>query len=463
MSTGITSDPTVSSNIDLLSAWIESQMAYSGLPGLSIAIVCDQELVWARGFGYADLEAQVATTPHTLYRIASITKLFTATAVLQLRDAGRLQLDDPITKHLPWFDIQNRHPDAPPITVRHLLTHTSGLPREAAYPYWTDNRFPTREQVWEALSRQETVLPTETEWKYSNLALALAGEIVAVVSGQAYADYSQEHILDPLGMHSTFVHSPDPDHPQLATGYGRRLPDGSRESCPFTDGKGITPAANMTTNVEDLAHFAMLQFRDGPAGGQQVLRGSTLREMQRVHWLEPDWQAGWGLGFRIERKDDKTFIRHGGAVRGYRTELAICPADKIAVIVFTNADDGNPILFADKTYQWVAPAVLKAAKPEPKTPEADATWGQYVGKYRSAWGDMQVLILNGELVALDPSQPDPTFSLSTLRPLLGHTFRVETKDGFADNGELVVFEMDEHGKVERVKIGDNYIHPVAAW
>src|SRR5262245_33609913 len=118
----------VASHLALLCAWIEAQMAYKGQPGLSIGIVLDQQLVWAKGFGFANIAQKTPATPGTIYRIASITKLFTSMAIMQLRDAGKLQLDDPITKHLSWFELKNRFPDAPPITIRHLLTHTSGLP-----------------------------------------------------------------------------------------------------------------------------------------------------------------------------------------------------------------------------------------------------------------------------------------------------------------------------------------------
>ncbi|MBI4642066.1 MAG: beta-lactamase family protein [Candidatus Tectomicrobia bacterium] len=462
MASEILTHAEVASNIDLLSAWIEAQMAYNGQPGLSIGVVYDQELFWARGFGYANVEQKIAAAPQTIYRIASITKLFTSTAILQLRDAGKLQLDDPITRHLPWFNIQNRYPDEPPITIRHLLTHTSGLPREAAFPYWTDANFPTREQIMEILPQQETIFPPEIEWKYSNLALALAGEIVAAVSGQRYEDYIEQHILDPLGMRSTSVRSPDPNRPQLATGYGRRLPDGSRNVRPFTDCQGITPAANMATTVEDLARFAMLQFRDGLAGGQQILRGSTLREMQRVHWLNADWQGGRGLGFSILRQGGKTYAGHGGSVPGHRTQLQICPSDKIAVIVLTNADDGNPLMYVEKAFQWVAPPILKVVTPELKAAEPDPAWRQYVGKYR-AWGDSQVFILNGELVMIDPSLPDPMTMLNKLIPVAEHTFRIETKNNSGSNGELVIFEMDSEGKVQQVKVGENYIYPQAEW
>lgn len=453
----------MASQIEFLSAWIEAQMAYAAQPGLSIGLVQDQELVWAKGFGFANLEQEIPATPQTLYRIASITKTFTATALLQLRDAGKLQLDDPLRRHLPWFEVQTPYPDAPPITIRHLLTHTSGLPRESAWPYWSDSQFPTAEQLQAALPRQQAVLPSETEWKYSNLALALAGEVVAAVAGQAYPDYIEQHILKPLGMTSTLVQTPDPAHPGLATGYSRRLPAGTRQVSPLTDTRGITPAANMTTSVEDLARFAMLQFRGGPAGGAQILRGSTLREMQRVHWLEPDWEAGWGLGFRITRSQGKTYVGHGGSVLGYRTQLLFCPADKIAVMVLTNADDGNPLLYAEKAFQWVAPAILEATWPQPQA--APSGWQLYVGKYRSAWGDSQVLWLEGGLVVMDPSLADPLPTLVHLVPVGEHSFRMESKNGFGSNGELLRFELDPQGQVVRMITGQgqNQANRVDSW
>jgi len=455
-------DGSVRSSIGLLSAWVESQMAYNGLPGLSIGILHDQELVWAAGFGRAGLAPARPATPDTLYRIASITKLFTSTAILQLRDAGKLRLDDPLVEHLPWFRIGRAHAEAPETTIRHLLTHTAGLPREAGFPYWTDGEFPTAPQIRERLAAQEAALPTETEWKYSNLGLTLAGEIVAAVSGQAYPEYVADHILEPLGMLRTWVTTPPADHPELATGYTRRLPAGARTAAPFTDGRGITPAANMTTCVSDLARFAMLQFRDGPAGGAQILRGSTLREMQRVHWLEPDWEAGWGLGFRIARTKGKTYVGHGGSLRGYRTIVHLCPADRIGVIVLTNADDGNPSLVADKAFEWVAPAIRKVvAPPAPNAPPAG--WERYAGRYRNGWGDVQVLAVDNRLAMLDPSQPDPMLGVTWLHPVAEHAFRSETKNGFGSNGEPVVFEMGGDGRVVRLRIGENFMTPIADW
>jgi CubicO group peptidase (beta-lactamase class C family) len=457
------SDHGVRSGLEMLSAWIEGQMAYAGLPGVSIAVVHDQAVVWTRGFGWADVERQVPATPETLYRIASITKLFTATAILQLRDGGRLRLDDPLTAHLPWFAVKTAHPDAPSITVRHLLTHTSGLPREAAFPYWTDGAFPSWDAVRARLGQQSQVLPTETRWKYSNLGLALAGEVVAAVSGQPWAEYVRRHILGPLEMTATFTTSPPRDDARLATGYARRLPGGERRRAPWSELDALSAAASMTTSVSDLARFAMLQFRDQPTAAAPVLRGSTLREMQRVHWLEPGWQAGWGLGFQVLRVGGKTYVRHGGALRGYRTELRLCPAERSGVIVFTNADDGDPATYAEKAFEWVGPAIARAsaAAPEPRT--ADPGWQRYAGRYRNAWGDVHVLVVDGRVTLILPALPDPAETKVELVPVSEHTFRAETDNGYGIPGELVVFEMDDAGRVARVKLGENYADPVARW
>lgn len=442
----------------MLTAWIEAQMSYRGQPGLSIAVVSDQKLVWSKGFGYADVEKKVKATPKTKYRIASITKLFTSTAIMQLRDKGKLSLDDEVAHHLSWFKLKRGYPDYPPIRIWHLLTHTSGLPREAPTPYWTDTNFPTHEQVIKLLATQVAAAPTETLWKYSNLALTVAGEIVQEVSGIPYAEYVERNILKPLGMKDTLVTPPDPGDPMLAKGYGRRLPDCSRSISPYTDCKGITPAANMTTTAEDLVEFAMLQFRDGKEGGKQILRGSTLREMHRPHWLQPDWKEGFGIGFRVSRIGGKSFVGHGGAVQGFRTQIRISPDDKVGVVVLTNSDDGAPISYAEKAFQWLTYSLTHGETGA----NAGKPYAAYESRLRDAWSDMQTLTLNSGLYAVDPSQLDPAPTLIRLEPNGEHTFKMYPEEGSGSYGENMVFEFDK-GKIVRVKRGENYTYPVMKW
>jgi len=456
----LTDDPGVASSLRLLEKWAASQIEYRNQPGISMGIVHDQVLLWSKGFGSSDLAAKTPATPKTIYRIASITKLFTSTAIMQLRDAGKLRLDDPIVKFIPAFRIRNNFPDAPPITVWHLLTHTSGLPGEAAFPYWTDHVFPSMGEILKALPTQEIFFPTETKYRYSNLALALAGEVVASASGETYESYIQEHILEPLGMTDTSVNLSPEHRKRLAAAYSRRLPDGTRRILPFTDSQGLTPAANMSSTVEDLARFISLQFRDEKAGGKQVLKRSTLQEMQRVHWLFPNWKSGRGLGFSIRQFEGKTLVGHAGWVGGYQTQIGFIAEDGIGVIVLTNADDGSPSTYLEQAFNIVGPAILKAAAPAPKPSTSDPAWNVYLGLYTdpSFW-DVEVMLLDGKLYLYNhdyPPEENARGALVELRPEGPNRFRMTGEDSSRD---FVVFEMGTDGKVQRVKVGENYIFP----
>jgi len=458
-SSGLADDPTLSSNLTLYEIWVRERMAYYGQPGISIGLVHDQELVWAHGFGYRDVERRLPATPETIYRIASITKTFTATAIMQLRDAGKLRLDDPVKMHLPWLEYRNRFPGEPVITIEQLLTHTSGLPRESDFPYWTDRNFPDRAQLIDALARQESVYAPATRYKYSNLGLALAGEVVAAVSGEAYPDYVRRHILEPLGMTSTAVRTEDIEPQALATGYEIRRRDGSQPRAAMTDSEALTPAANMSSNVIDLARFISLQFRDDEPGGGAVLQSSSLREMRRVHWLRADWSSGRGLGFGVWRQGDRTLVGHGGWVAGYRTQIAFDPAAKIGVIVLTNSDEEGPGAYVRQAFEMLAPAIESAA-----AADAEATrplgLDRYVGTYHDLSGWLtDVLVLEGQLVMYGHDYPptsDPKGEIVELTPEGEHTFRMTGENG---NGELVVFEVEPDSSVARVKVGANYIFP----
>lgn len=243
------------------------------------------------------METKTPCAPNTIFRIASHSKMFTSIALMQLRDQGKLDLDDPVKKHLPWFDIRNAFPDAPPVTIRNLLTHTSGLPREAGSAYWLDFDFPTKAQIVERLSKMQTIYPPDTRWKYSNLALALAGEIVVAVSGESYEDYVTRNIIAPLRMQDTSVVFPAGKKDRLAVGYGRRMPDGSRAVLPFVDAKGMAAATGLSCTVTDMAKFIAWQFRLLSSNKTEVLKASTLREMYRPYWVEPDWKAAGGSAF----------------------------------------------------------------------------------------------------------------------------------------------------------------------
>ena len=214
--------------IQLLDKWIQHTRHKAHLPGLAIGLVHRGELLWGKGYGLANVEQGTPVTLDTRFRIASITKTFTATAIMQLRDAGKLSLDDPAADYLDWFDL--RYEDAPPITIRNLLTHTSGLPRDAHRPMWTDRRGVPLDEFVETTRKRQPTRPPYDKFAYSNLGYSVLGSVIEAVTGDSWANYVQQHILDPLGMDDTHP-IPSADDSQLAVGYRmlgeeyERLPD----------------------------------------------------------------------------------------------------------------------------------------------------------------------------------------------------------------------------------------------
>ena len=460
----IANNPRVISALELLEVWIDAHLAYEQIPGIAIAIVHDQNLLWSRGFGYADLERKVPVSPQTIFSICSVSKLFTSIAVMQLRDAGKLNLDDPIEKHLPWFDIQQTFTDVPPATVRGLLMHTSGLPRESPFPYWTDPTFPfpTREAMIERVSSQRTLYPTDRYFQYSNLGMALLGEIVAAVSGMSYDSYIRQRILDPLGMTDTTTDIPlELAGGRLATGYTPLDRAGQRHALASFQTRAIAPAAGYASTVEDLARFASWQFRllDSAWGtsaelipGASILRPTTLREMQRVHRVDPELFAGegshWGLGFGIYPEDEQqtaetTFVGHGGACPGFRTSLRLQPDTKFAAIVMINAEGAraSPGVIARAANKIVGNAIAEAIESPEKASAPDPALRRYTGLYSTvAWGELAVVIWGDQLATVYLPTENPRASLTKLKKTGDHRFRRVRDDG--ELGEEFVFELE---------------------
>ncbi len=459
----LTEDPRVTDALHAWREWVEYQAAIERVPGVSIAVMHDQELLAAGGFGLADPAGGRAATADTLYSICSISKLFTRIAVMRERDAGRLRLDDPVSAHLDWFSIEDVHPGDEEITVRGLLTHSAGLPRESDYPYWTAQGypFPTHDAIVERLAEQETLYPASRFFQYSNLGLTLAGEIVAAVSGEPFGSYMRSHILDPLEMRSTFPEIPrHVPLDRLAVGHTALRRDGTRDPVPLFDIAGIAPAAGFVSSAADLAKFAAWQSRLLDDGGEEVLRASTLREMQRVHWVDPDWETTWGLGFAVSREGDRTFVTHGGGCPGYYTHFRYQPDARLAVIALSNAIGTETGLYTLRGFDLVGPAVAAALESPDGTPERDPALDAYVGVYGSIWGQTAIVRWEEGLAEVDLDSRDPKESLVRLRKTGEHTFVKVRDDDDTVPGEEFLFEIGEDGLATRYLRHSNWVERI---
>jgi len=444
-------DPRVADAVAAWEAWVEYQLGISRVPAASIGVVLDQELLTARGFGLANPDTGTPATAETIYSICSISKLFTSVAFMQLRDQDRVRLDAPVSEYLSWFTLQDAHPNDEAITVRRLLSHSSGLPRESDFPYWSDPDFvfPTHDQIVQQLANQSTLYPSSRYFQYSNLGLTLVGEIVAEVSGQAYHDRIQSQILDPLEMEDTFTDIPEAEWGErMAVGHSYLQRDGSRRRLPMFQTHGIAPAAGFASTVPDLASFASWQFRLLGSDTQEILRSSTLREMQRVQWMDPDWETKRGLGFGTWKSNGHVFVGHSGGCPGYYSQFLLVPKNKLGVIVLASAI-GTPVTFyAEKAADLIVPAIEAATESPDDIPDWDPDLARYVGVYDSAWGQTAILRWKDGLAVLGLGTRDPKKSLFELEKVGDHTFRRVRKDD-KSLGEEFFFEVDDAGNVTR--------------
>jgi CubicO group peptidase (beta-lactamase class C family) len=302
------------------------------LPSVAAAVVRKGELIWSRAIGVADYDEGLEATPQTQYRIGSITKTFTATAVMQLRDAGALDLDDRLEQHL---DVANGS-----ATIRRLLCHLSGLQREAGEMF-VDGESPSEEELLASMRDLEFVLKPAQAHHYSNLAFALLGQVVARESGVPYTEYVDERIIRPLGLERT-TWSPEPPKAQgyLVDEYARTV---WKE--PETDLRGTAAAGQLWSTVEDLCRWATFLAR----GAEGVLDQQTVFEMWFPQLMfDPDeWSLGWGLGLSLYNRDGRIFGGHGGAMAGHLAAVYVDRRTGIGAASQTNSGTrGNMELLA---------------------------------------------------------------------------------------------------------------------
>jgi CubicO group peptidase (beta-lactamase class C family) len=391
------------------------------LYGAAAGIVYGDDLVWSGGAGFANLAAGQPAGPDVLYRIASITKTFTGTAIMQLRDAGALDLDDPAVKWIPELSDSASPATIGAVTIRRLLSHESGLVSE---PPGTD--FLASEPRYEGRASQNlarvaeifTAVPPNTQLKYCNLGYQLLGEIIQRASGIPYPQYVADRILTPLGMSSTgFEPLPAALAGRRATPYAGRA---------FSDDLAVAPAmpliwaeGGLWSTVEDLGKWLSFQLAahsdgtgaDGTGSAEAspaVLASATRREMHKPRYLsDEEWSSAWGISWYSVRKDDVTWVQHSGGLPGFTSDACFDRGTRVGAIVLVNGEaDASALAMS---LAAVARGLVAAAAPQPRalipTP---ADLAPVLGVY--APPDFSFLVKlewrDGQLTMIDTSQPD---------------------------------------------------------
>jgi CubicO group peptidase (beta-lactamase class C family) len=301
---------------------VASEQREKRAPSIAAAVLRDGEVIWESAVGIADVETGVEATPDTQYRVGSITKTFTAVAIMQLRDAGKLDLEDTLDKHVEGA--------AHKPTVRRLLSHASGLQRETQDDSWLTLRFAPADELLETLEKAEMVLPSGARFHYSNLAYALLGIVVERVSGMPYMDYVRERLFEPIGL-TRLSFEPEPP---AANGYiGQPYVDGVWNAVAVETGAWAS-AGQLWGTVGDLCRWgAFLADPD-----ESVLAKKSAEEMRTVQviWDHERWLAGYGLGLILRRDGERILAGHTGSMPGFIASLFFSPGEKVVAAALTN-------------------------------------------------------------------------------------------------------------------------------
>ena len=323
-----------------ISRLIKKEMGKKDVVGLSVALVDGQRIVWTRGFGWSDKKNKIPATPDTVYRVGSISKLFTAVAVMQLAERGKMDVDKPLKTYLPEFSVKTSF-DGGSVTPRNLMTHHSGLSANYLKGMWTRNPSPLS-GLPDLIKSERAAYPPDHVFSYSNLGVSLLGAAVQMVAGRDFAEHMEKEVLGPLGM--------------TRSAFSTRLEPSVANSKGYRDEKEAddpslrdVPAGGLNASAVDLSRFMRMILVGGSSGGKEILRPATVEEMLRPQNenVPLDFSFRVGLGWMLsgagdmEIKNAGPVAHHAGGTILFHSQLIILPRHELGVVVLANSDSAR--------------------------------------------------------------------------------------------------------------------------
>jgi len=331
-------------DIDL---YLKDQMQQLGIPGMAIGIVHEDQIVHWQGFGEADSTGR-PVTPQTPFQIGSLTKSFTALAVMQLVEDGKVDLDAPVQKYLPWFTLADKDAAAR-ITVRNLLNQSSSISTTDGNRFWNSNA--SMDNAVRQMSDVQLRYPVGTKYQYCNMNYVILGVVIEKVSGESYADYVNEHILIPLDMRNSYTSHEDALANGLAEGHYYILDHAVTRD-------GVYPPAYLSTgllsaSVEDLTHYAIAQLNEGKYGEQTILSKDRMTELHTPGISMGAGDYHYAMGWAVGTTDGIHIIKHNGDIISYHSIVMLEPESKWGVVLLANASGFEQIMQIDDMAEGV--------------------------------------------------------------------------------------------------------------
>ncbi|GAA2015492.1 serine hydrolase domain-containing protein [Catenulispora yoronensis] len=446
--------------VEYLDGWFDFQFLSTSWPGLVAAVQYEDELLWSRAYGLADVERGIPLTTGHRMRVASQSKMFTATAVFILAERGLLHVDDPVAKHVAWFR-DGVDPDLAKVTIRQLLSHGSGLTRDSSDArFWdVDRPFPDAGELRDAVLSSRLVFPSNTRMKYSNIGFGVLGAVIEAVSGQPFGDFVQDAILNPLGLSATGA---DVDRQAglagqagdagdaggaMAVGYGPSHLRAPRVTYPAIATHALAPATGFYSTVADLCTFASAHF----IGNETLLPDTAKRDMQKIQWHLPIDGQDYASGFDLVQIGDRDIAGHRGAFPGYLSCTRFDANAKIAVSVAVNAQDGRPRALSEAALAildfFITPKLDESLRSAPGLVTTD-----HANRFFSPWGATDLVPVDDWLLMVDPAALDPFNAPAVVRLSDADHGTIARAAGYGSAGEEVSFVRDEAGRIETADI-----------
>lgn len=424
---------------------VEARRKKLGIPGMSLAIVKDGEVIYLQGLGYKSFEKKVPVTPDTQFAIGSATKAFTALSVLMSRDQDKLALDAHPSKYLPYFKINDPEINEK-ITVKDLLTHSSGLGR-------TDLAMITgklnRVELIKVAGEAKPVAKLGEKFGYQNVMYAAAGEVVAKVQNQPWESFVAQEIFKSLGMSNSSLSVAEMQKAQdYSFGYDYNFDTKVTRRLPTREIGAVSPAGSINSSARDMANWLKFILGGGELNGKRLISQQSFEE-----WLQPhqkiSGKSHYALGWFVQEWNGKRVVQHGGNIDGFNSMVAMIPEEKLGFVMLTNVT-GSSLGGELMPIVWNGILSKSEEKNQPSANELE----KLIGKYRLTAGgfDIEVKIQNGKLVAMVPNQP--TYVLENIS---GKRFKLTgAPDGFfATFKENELFLEQPQGNFTLPKVGED--------
>ncbi len=440
---------------DYLGSWVELQRVRTRCPGIQWAIAVGDETVASGASGLADATTATPLTEHHLFRIASHSKWFAATMIMQLFEHGRLRLDDRVDQYLA----ATSSTDVGALTIRELLGHQAGVIRDGQdCNYWQLVRpFPDVAEIYAMATSDDGGLTFATNefFKYSNIGLSLIGQVIEAVTGRSFAEALAATITEPLGLAATGGEFAEARRSEFATGHTKPLDaDDPIRAIPHVSTGAMAAATGCYSTACDMVRFGAAHV----LGDERLLTDRSKRIIQRdesVVVVRDEEQGRYGLGVEIHRIGTRRLIGHSGGFPGFISRTFVDPAEGLVVSVLTNAVEGPAHETAVAIVKLIDLALQLSTAPAATTDLAreGIDTGRYAGRFLSLWGYQDIVAIGDRLVLLWPGAADPTSMYAELSVIDDDTLRIAREPGFASAGEVVRIHRDGSGRPVRADIG----------